>query len=264
MRPIGLSENGHPGKAPTTGPRRAWKGDQMERFSAAGMLREQGWLAQEAPEVQDAFLARGQPVEFGRGDVVFRIGDDPGGTYGIAAGAIGILVATEGREPRLAHVARCGTWIGHGPLMTRGRRVLGFRAMEPTSTLYVSLAALSELSRGDAAIARSLAVLAHANMGVAIAAVSDLLIPRVDRRVAATLLRATGALHGMPPGDPAGYRLSQNDIAEMANASRQMVNRCLADFAGRGWVRVAYQRIAILAPSALSAFASNISGDDTG
>ncbi|MFL1462487.1 Crp/Fnr family transcriptional regulator [Roseococcus sp. DSY-14] len=242
----------------TTAPRRACKVDHMERLQAETALREHGWLAQEPPEVKDAVLARAQPINFGAGDVVFRIGDDAGGTYGIATGAIGILVATEGREPRLAHVARRGTWFGHGPLMTRGRRVLGFRAIEPTSTLYVSLAALSDLSRGSIAVARSLAVLANANMGVAIETVSDLLIPRVDRRVAATLLRATGVLRGMPPGDPPGYRLSQNDIAEMANASRQMVNRCLADFASRGWVRVGYQRIAILVPAALSAFASNL------
>lgn len=236
----------------------------MELLGAATLLREHGWLAREPAEVQDAFLARAQPVEFDAGEVVFRIGDDAGGTYGIATGAIGILVATEGREPRLAHVARRGTWFGHGPLMTRGRRVLGFRAMEPTRTLYVPLAALSDLSRGSTAIARSLAVLANANMGVAIEAVSDLLIPRLDRRVAATLLRATGALHGTSPGDPAGYRLSQNDIAEMANASRQMVNRCLAGFTSRGWVSVGYQRIAILAPSALSAFASNLDEDGIG
>jgi CRP-like cAMP-binding protein len=223
---------------------------------AKGVLCRHGWLAGEPAHVQDAVLTRAQRVAFAAGEAVFHIGDDPGGTYGIASGAIGILVATGHREPRLAHVARRGTWFGHGPLMTRGRRVLGFRAMEPSVTLYVSLEMLSNLSQGSTATARSLAVLANANMGVALATVSDLLIPRVDRRVAATLLRATGTLDGTPAGDPSGYRLTQNDIAEMANASRQMVNRCLAGFVRRGWLRVGYGRVAILAPAALSAFAS--------
>jgi CRP-like cAMP-binding protein len=228
----------------------------MDRAAAETALLRQGWLAGMAPGFQKAALAAARPVTFDAGEPVFHIGDEAGGIYGIAAGGVGILVATEGRLPRLAHVARCGIWFGHGPLMTGGRRVLGFRAMEPTTTLHVPLAALSDLSRRDVDSAFGLTVLANANMAVAIAAVSDLLIARADRRVAAILLRATLGAGGTPPPDAEGYRLTQGDIAEMANASRQTVNRCLRDFARRAWISLGYQRIAIRDAAALAAFAN--------
>jgi CRP-like cAMP-binding protein len=231
-------------------------GFAMNRQAAARVLLAQGWLAREAPAVQRAILANSALVAFAEGEAVFHMDDDAGGTYAIAAGAVGLLVATEGRGPRLAHVLRRGAWFGHGPAVTGGRRTLGFRAMEPTVTLHVPLAALSEVARGGAAAARSLAALASANMAAAIATVSDLLVPRADRRIAATLLRATGAAAGMPPGDPAGYRLTQAELAEMANATRQTVNRSLRGFEDRGWVALGFRRIAVRNAAALAAFAA--------
>lgn len=228
----------------------------MQRGEAKAILRKHGWLATQPPAVQAALLARARPVAFAAGAPVFHIDDEPGGMYGLAAGAVGILVATFGRAPRLAHVLRRGAWFGHGPLMTGGRRVLGFRAMEPTVALLVPLAALDAMSRASIEGARSLAVLANANMGIAIATVSDLLITRADRRIAAVLLRATGAAQEAEPADPAGCRLTQVDIAEMANASRQLVNATLARFAQKGWIGVGYQRIAVHDAAALAAYAA--------
>lgn len=228
----------------------------MDRHAAEQVLLAHGWLASEARAVQRAYLDRATPVAFAARQPVFHIDDEAGGIYAIVAGAVGILVATGGGAPRLAHIARRGTWFGHGPLMTRGRRVLGFRAMEPTLTLHVPLAALAEIGRGSLEAARSLAVLANANMAVAIATVSDLLIARADRRIAATLLRATGALAGVPPGDPDGYGLAQAELGEMANATRQTVNCALQGFEARGWVRLGFGRIAVLDAPALAAFAA--------
>ncbi|MBR0662040.1 Crp/Fnr family transcriptional regulator [Neoroseomonas oryzicola] len=228
----------------------------MERDEAGRILLASGWLARQPPAVSAAVMRRARPVPFQAGEHVFHADDAPGGIYGIAAGAIGILVATGGRAPRLAHILRQGAWFGHGPLMTGGRRALGFRAMEPSVTLHIPLAALDELSRASLEGARSLAVLANANMGVAIATVSDLLIARADRRIAAVLLRATGAAQGVPPTDAEGYRLTQAELADMANASRQVVNRTLAGFARQGWIASGYQRIAIRDAAALAAFAT--------
>ena len=229
---------------------------RMDRAAAEAALLRHGWLVGMAPGFRKALLALARPVVFDAGETVFHAGDEGGGIYGIAEGGVGILVATEGRLPRLAHVARRGIWFGHGPVLTGRRRALGFRAMEPTATLHVPLAALSALSRGGTEAALGLGALANANMDLSIATVSDLLIARADRRVAAILLRATSGAGGTPPADPDGYRLTQGDIAEMANASRQTVNRCLRDFAARGWIRLGYQRIAVGNPAALAAFAS--------
>ena len=41
----------------------------------------------------------------------------------------------------------------------------------------------------------------------------------------------------------------------MANVLRALVNRTLAQFEAEGWVRLGYNRVAILDPEALAAFA---------
>jgi CRP/FNR family cyclic AMP-dependent transcriptional regulator len=93
-------------------------------------------------------------------------------------------------------------------------------------------------------------------MRAALRTVSDLLIPQADRRIAATLLRLTRADEDERPEDPRGFRLRQAELGEMANASRQIVNRALSRFAGSGWIALGYQRIAVLDPAALAAFAN--------
>jgi len=74
--------------------------------------------------------------------------------------------------------------------------MLSFRAAEPSVTLHLPLPAIRELSGANIAAARSFADLANFNMGAALRAVSDLLIPHTDRRIAATLLRVTCADEG--------------------------------------------------------------------
>lgn len=228
----------------------------MKRANAERILLSTGWLAGQPPTIQSAVLRQARLVSFAAGERVFDIDDAAGGMYGIAAGGFGILVATDGRAARLAHIARAGIWFGHGPLMTGGPRVLGFRATEASVALHVPLAALQDFSRASLAGAQALTVLANANMGVAIATVSDLLIARADRRIAATLLRVTGAKGGMAPGDAAGVQLAQAELGEMANASRQAVNRALGRFEEKGWIGLGYRRIAIRDAAALAAFAS--------
>lgn len=214
----------------------------------------QGWLAQQPPAFASAFLARTHLVGIAAGAVVFHAGDDPGGVYGVVAGGIGSYVVWRDNGPDLATILRAGVWFGHGPLLTRRRRSLGFRAVEPSILLHAPLAALEELVCTNPVAARSLGALADGNMDVAIATISDLLIRRGDRRIAATLLRVTG--EGQGPEDPAGFRLSQADLAEMANTSRDLANRTLARFRDRGWVTLGYNRIGVADAAALATFAA--------
>ncbi|MGA3253558.1 MAG: helix-turn-helix domain-containing protein, partial [Mycobacterium sp.] len=44
----------------------------------------------------------------------------------------------------------------------------------------------------------------------------------------------------------------QEEIAQLVGASRETVNKALADFAERGWIRVDFGTILILAPDRLA------------
>jgi CRP-like cAMP-binding protein len=87
--------------------------------------------------------------------------------------------------------------------------------------------------------------------------VSDLLIPSGERRIAATLVR-TSLGEPSAPGvadTPFPVHASQAEIGQMANASRDSVNRALARFTEAGWVRVEFRKIQMADLRALEAFA---------
>jgi CRP-like cAMP-binding protein len=230
-------------------------GGLMERARIEAILAARGWLAGCEPALRRAILARTRPVCFSADEFVFHAGDLAGGIYGIAHGGIVVSVATAVAAPAIASILRAGMWFGNGPLVSDRRRMLSFHAAETSVTLHLPLPAIRELSGTSIAAARSFADLAGFNMRAALRTVSDLLIPQTDRRIAATLLRVTRADEGEHPENPAGFRLRQAELGEMANASRRSVVRALAVFEARSWVALGYQRIAVADPVALARFA---------
>lgn len=83
-------------------------------------------------------------------------------------------------------------------------------------------------------------------------ALADLLSTDAAGRVAGWLCRLADR-RGMavPGGVEIGPPLTQEDLARMAACSRETVNRALAEFSGRGWVRTAGHRYVVLDPGSL-------------
>lgn len=227
----------------------------MERAEIEAMLVSRGWLAGCEPALIGAILHRARSVSFRADEVVFHAGDLAGGIYGIARGAFVISVATAHAAPTVATIVRAGVWFGNGPLVAERRRMLSFRAAEPSVTLHLPLTAIRELSGSSIDASRAFANLASLNMEIAVRTVSDLLIPHTERRIAATLLRLTRADADACAHEPAGFRLRQGELGEMANASRRSVVRALAGFEARGWVALHYQRLVIADAGGLAEFA---------
>ncbi len=231
-----------------------WKKSGLDDIANA--LGNAPWLAAQPAGFQSRILQHARPQKLLQGQSLYSVGDEPGGVYGVIAG--GILLSVEGndRTMRPAHIVRRGTWFGHGPLMTRRRRLLGAEASEAAIVAQVPLPALEQIIAADPSAARWIGSISDFTQDTTIACVSDLLIPDATRRIGAVLLRVTGALDGVEPDDPRGFLLTQNLIGDLANASRPSVIRALAEFTGRKWVQCAYRRTRILNPVALANFAA--------
>lgn len=217
-------------------------------------ILERGWLSEQDQSFQTALLARATLREFPIGSRVFDVGDFRGGIYGAAGGAFGIKLPLRNGEDRLAHICHPGVWFGYDPLLSRRHRRLAFVAIEPSIAFYVPLGALEQLAATDPKYHRHLTKVAAYGMDIAIATVSDLLIPNVDKRIASALLRIS-TTESVESSEIYVVRgLTQAMIGEVANAARDVVNRSLKRFEAKGWIDVSYKQITLRDPMALEAF----------
>ncbi|AJA09758.1 hypothetical protein SKP52_14370 [Sphingopyxis fribergensis] len=207
------------------------------------------------PAIRSRIMDSGRTMSVNRGQRIFAYGDPPGGIYGILSGGIGMEACSGYHSVRLGHIMREGDWFGHGPALERGVRSLGCRAVEDSLLWTVPLPALITLMQDDPETSRFVGELASANARILTYIACDLLIPSAPRRMAAVLLRVTGALEGVRPSDPEGYLLTQSELGEMANVSRHHVNRVLGQFMEKGWVTKSYNRLRLLDIPSLADFA---------
>lgn len=156
-----------------------------------------------------------------------------------------MLAATERTEPRLGHLLHPGDWFGEGPLLTGGRRRLAAQARSAGEVLYVPIKDLNALCATNPAWHRQLATLAFENLAVAARIIAELQLSRSEARLAAVLLRAAGRTIIAPEGELLPVRLSQRELGEMANVSRQVTNTILRRWQDRGWIAVRYGEVVV-------------------
>jgi CRP-like cAMP-binding protein len=234
----------------------------MNELQAKAIMRSIGWLAGEQSSIQDGVLSNSRLRMFKSGEYVFHLDDDPGGIFGVIDGGFGVYLRSAGTRMVLSEVLRQGVWFGTGPALSARRRVLSFRAVEPSHAFHLPLPAIRRLALENPAFQSRLGTLSDQNFASPIRVVGDLLVPMTENRVAATLLRISQSQYDPPGHHPWTIRLSQSEIAEMSNASRDRVNRALTKFEARNWIKVEYKAIRILDPSALHVFAYERDMDD--
>jgi CRP-like cAMP-binding protein len=228
------------------------------RPSFGEVFEATGWLSEQPEAFRHQLLQLARPVSFSRGQLIFAIDDPPGGIYGVISGGVEIEGAGPFHNLRLGHVLRAGAWFGHHPILVpRSRRVQTMRATEASDLLYVPLAPLETLVKTDPIAARCIGNMADGGSILASRIISDLLIPDAAKRIAAVLLRVTGAEDGVVPTHPAGFLMTQADLAEMANVSRPHVNQVLGELKRQGWIAMRYQRLRILDVEGLRNFAAS-------
>jgi CRP/FNR family cyclic AMP-dependent transcriptional regulator len=240
----------------------------MRRAEAHRILTSRGWLAGVDPALAAAIVEAGRLVELRRGENVYNPGDDPGGMYGVAGG--GIVLSAMGRNglPVAGHLVRPCSWFGYASVFDRQRRMFIPTANEASLVLYVGLGELERLRAAHPAAGRAFGQLATRGEAIYLGIVTDLLIPDAHRRLAAVLLRVTGADTPDRPVDlpidpladpwagPDGVALTQAMLGELANASPHTVARFVDRAVQAGWIDWKYGRVRILDLGQLRDFAA--------
>ena len=176
-----------------------------------------------------------------RGDVLFREGDSGDKLYIVLEGKVKLgRTSADGRENLLA-ILGPGQMFGELSLFDPGPRSATVTAVTDASFASLSHEDLLRWLEGRPVVARGLLTQLAGRLRKANDVVADLVFSDVPGRVAKALLDLADRF-----GRTADHDLTQEELAQLVGASRETVNKALADFASRGWLRLEPRSVVIM------------------
>jgi len=190
------------------------------------------------PENSRALIASMSVVSFGRGEVLFHEGESGDQLFVIRTGKIKLgRRSGDGRE-NLLSVQGPGEMFGELSLFDPGPRTATATVVADATLLELAHTDLIAWLQAHPTVAvHLLKALAH-RLRRTNEALADLVFSDVPGRVAKALLDlSTRFGEPVDEGIRVAHDLTQEELAQLVGASRETVNKALADFAARGWVR---------------------------
>jgi CRP/FNR family transcriptional regulator len=204
-------------------------------------------------EAAAALRASMVEVSLNRGDTLFQVGDRGDRLFVVTTGKIKLgRTSSDGRENLLA-VLGPGEMLGELSLFDPGPRVSTATAVTKAAVIGVGHDDLEPWLRGRPEVAAHLLAALARRLRRTNEAMADLVFSDVPGRVAKALLdlarrfgvQAEDGLH-------VTHDLTQEELAQLVGASRETVNKALADFASRGFLRLEARAVVILDVQRLS------------
>ncbi len=186
-------------------------------------------------------------VRIRRGEVLFHEGDSGDKLYIVTEGKVKLgRTSSDGRENLLA-ILGPGQMFGELSLFDPGPRSTTVTAVTETRLMSLAHADLTQWLNGRPAVARGLlSQLAH-RLRKTNDVVADLVFSDVPGRVAKALLDLADRFgRTADDGVHVHHDLTQEELAQLVGASRETVNKALADFASRGWLRLEPRSVVIM------------------
>ncbi|MEJ6493730.1 MAG: Crp/Fnr family transcriptional regulator [Actinomycetes bacterium] len=187
------------------------------------------------------------PQTIKRGNTLFQEGDPGDRLYVVTEGKIKLSHASgDGRESVLM-VLGPGDMFGELSLFDPGPRTATAIAVTDSQVLGLGNTDLNPWLAGRPEVAQKLLqALAH-RLRRTNEAMSDLVFADVPGRVAKALLEL-GEKFGSKTeaGIYVNHDLTQEELAQLVGASRETVNKALADFVSRGWLKLETRSVELL------------------
>ena len=186
-------------------------------------------------------------VSMRRGDVVFAEGDLGDRLYVVADGKVKLgRTATDGRENLLA-ILGPGEMFGELSLFDPGARTATATAVAETQLIALGHEDLNTFLSGRPAVATTMLAALARRLRRTNEALSDLVFTDVPGRVAKALLDLSNRFgRSSEEGILVAHDLTQEELAQLVGASRETVNKALADFATRGWIKLEARAVVLI------------------
>lgn len=205
------------------------------------------------PAAVSALISQLQPVDFPRGHTVFVEGEPGDRLYIVISGKVKIVrSAPDGRE-NLLTILGPSDMFGELAIFDPGPRTSSVTTVTQVRAVSMDREALRAWIAGRPEIAEQLLRVLARRLRRTNDNLGDLIFTDVPGRVAKQLLqlvRRFGAQEGNALR--VTHDLTQEEIAQLIGASRETVNKALADFSQRGWIRVEGKSVLVLDPERLA------------
>jgi CRP/FNR family cyclic AMP-dependent transcriptional regulator len=197
-------------------------------------------------------LAAASRHRYGRGEAIFREGDPGDSLHLLDKGHVAVQMTTPLGDVLTLAVLGPGEMFGElAAVSSEPHRSATIRSLDRTETLVIRGDEFTELRRRHPSLNELLLELASARIPRLSSQLVEALFVRVDKRVLRRVLALAELYGGCRAGTTIPVR--QDDIAELAGATRPTVNRALKEAAAGGAIEVGRGRIAVVDPERLVA-----------
>jgi CRP/FNR family cyclic AMP-dependent transcriptional regulator len=197
-------------------------------------------------------LAAASRHRYGRGEAIFREGDPGDSLHLLDKGHVAVQMTTPLGDVLTLAVLGPGEMFGElAAVSSEPHRSATIRSLDRTETLVIRGDEFTELRRRHPSLNELLLELASARIPRLSSQLAEALFVRVDKRVLRRVLALAELYGGCRAGTTIPVR--QDDIAELAGATRPTVNRALKEAAAGGAIEVGRGRITVVDPERLVA-----------
>ena len=211
------------------------------------VLTKAGLFQGVALEAAEALASSLEEADYTRGESVFVEGEQGDTLYIVLAGKVKIgRKAADGRENMLS-VMGPSDMFGELSLFDPGPRTATATVVTDARLASLSHSSLRPWITDRPEIAEQLLRVLARRLRRTNDALADLIFTDVPGRVAKALLQLAERFGSQEEdGLHVRHDLTQEELAQLVGASRETVNKALADFASRGWLRVDSRAVTIL------------------
>lgn len=208
------------------------------------ILAQHALFAGLAPRVLEELLAQALPRDLAQGELLFRAGEPGGQLYAVLEGRVRIFVEGAGGAEITLNLLASGEVFGEIAMLDGAERTASAAALEPSRLLQLRRESVLAALRRHPELAERIILLLCRRLRWTSEQVEDSAFLPLAARLAKRLLSLTD-------GGANRLRLSQRDLAALVGASREAVNKLLAQWRGDGVIRQRRQELTVVDAEAL-------------
>jgi CRP/FNR family cyclic AMP-dependent transcriptional regulator len=218
-------------------PRRAMIGERTQTLKAVP------FFTQLSDRELDVVRAVSTEKTYPKNAVVLTEGEMGDSLYMIQSGKVKVFIGDEDGREIILKILGPGDFFGEMSMIDKQPRSASVTTIEASTFLVLSHAAFERCVEQAPRIANMVMRVLAQRVREADRKIGTLALMDVYGRVASTLLELSVYSDGKLM---VGEKLSQQDLANMIGASREMVNRILKDLSDRGFISIESKSITII------------------